>query len=96
MTDCNLTNSEGTPDITPVEGLRDKPGGRDPDEVENDKSSPLTVGMMENDSPTDLIYVELGYENEVRRVRTVNERENDRSLLTSFEALIVTDCNLTN
>ena len=48
------------PDMIPVDESIDRPIGRDPDEVENDKSSPLTVGMMENDSPTDLIYVELG------------------------------------
>ena len=56
----------------------------------------MTIGVIENGLFLVRIYVELGYENEVRRVRTVNERENDRSLLTSFEALIVTDCNLTN
>ena len=42
--------------MTPVEGLRDKPVGRDPDEIENDKSSPMTVGEIENGSSLDRIY----------------------------------------
>ena len=46
--------------MTPVEGLRDKPVGRDPDEVENDKSSPLIEGEIENGSFLDRTYVELG------------------------------------
>ena len=46
--------------MTPVEGLRDKPVGRDPDEVENDKSSPSIEGEIENGSFLDRTYVELG------------------------------------
>ena len=46
--------------MTPVEGLRDKPVGRDPDEVENDKSSPLIEGEIENGSFLDRTYVESG------------------------------------
>ncbi len=60
MTDCNLTNSEGTPDITPVEGLRDKPGGRDPDEVENERLSPLIEGVAENGLFFDRTYKDCG------------------------------------
>ncbi len=36
--------------MTPVEVLRDNPIGRDPDEIENESSSPSTVGEIENDS----------------------------------------------
>ena len=60
--------------MTPVEGLRDKPVGRDPDEVENDKSSPLIEGEIENGSYLDRVYEDSGYENEVMRVRTLNVR----------------------
>ena len=41
---------EGIPYIIPVVELRDKPIGRDPEMIENDSSSPLTIGMIENDS----------------------------------------------
>ena len=53
--DCNRTNRDGVPDITPVDGLRDNPSGSDPEVIENDRSSPLTVGEMENDTPDDRI-----------------------------------------
>ena len=39
--------------MTPVEVLRDNPIGRDPDEIENESSSPSTVGITENDSSID-------------------------------------------
>ena len=90
------TDWEGVPNIIPFEGLKDRPTGRDPDMIENDKSSPSTVGEIENGSFLFRTYVESGYENEVMDWRTVNERENDLSLLTSFEALIVTDWDKTN
>ena len=48
VTYCDFTNWEGNPDMTPVEGLRDKPVGRDPDMTENDKPSPLIEGVAEN------------------------------------------------
>ena len=60
VTDWDDTDWEGIPEMTPVEGLRDKPVGRDPDEVENDKSSPLIEGEIENGSFLDRTYVELG------------------------------------
>ena len=47
VTDWDKTNSEGVPDIVPFEGLKDKPLGRDPDEIENDKSSPSIEGVIE-------------------------------------------------
>ena len=34
--------------MTPVEGLRDRPIGSDPDEIENDKPSPEMEGVAEN------------------------------------------------
>ena len=36
--------------MIPVVELRDRPIGRDPDEIENESSSPSTVGEIENDS----------------------------------------------
>ena len=60
VTDRDKTNREGIPDIIPVVELRDKPVGRDPDEVENDKSSPSIEGEIENGSFLDRTYVELG------------------------------------
>ena len=60
VTDWDMMNWEGIPDIIPVVELRDKPVGRDPDMIENESSSPSTVGEIENDSPADWTYVELG------------------------------------
>ena len=88
VTDWDDTNWEGIPYIIPVVELRDKPGGRDPEMIENDSSSPLIVGMIENELFFDRTYEDKGYENEEMGVITVNERENDWSL-TWFEALIV-------
>ena len=34
--------------MIPVVELRDRPIGRDPDEIENESSSPSTEGVMEN------------------------------------------------
>ena len=34
--------------MIPVEGLRDRPVGRDPDMIENERSFPSTEGMIEN------------------------------------------------
>ena len=50
VTDWDDTNWEGIPYIIPVVELRDRPIGRDPEMIENDSSSPLTVGTIENDS----------------------------------------------
>ena len=38
--------------MTPVDGLRFNPIGREPDDTVNEISSPLTEGVTENDSPT--------------------------------------------
>ena len=53
VTDWDDTDWEGVPDIIPVDWLRDRPMGRDPDVIEKDRPSPLTVGMIENDSSID-------------------------------------------
>ena len=45
--------------------------------IENDSSSPLIVGMIENELFFDRTYEDKGYENEEMGVITVNEREND-------------------
>ena len=50
MTNCDITNWEGVPDIIPVVELIYRPMGRDPDVIENDSWSLLTVGVIENDS----------------------------------------------
>jgi len=54
------TDWEGVPNIIPFEGLKDRPIGRDPEVIENDKSSPSTVGEIENGSFLFRTYVELG------------------------------------
>ena len=60
VTDWDDTDWEGVPNIIPFEGLKDRPTGRDPDMIENDKSSPSTVGEIENGSFLFRTYVELG------------------------------------
>ena len=50
ITDLDIMNWEGIPEMTPFVELRMSPVGSDPDKSENDISSPLTVGVMENDS----------------------------------------------
>ena len=95
VTDWDDTEWEGIPDIIPFDELSNRPIGRDADETENDKLSPVTVGVMKNDSSIDRVYENWGYENEEIGVRTVNERENNR-LLTSLDALIVIDWDITN
>ena len=39
--------------MSPVEGSRLSPVGRDPDDIENEGLSPLTEGGIEHDSPVD-------------------------------------------
>ena len=43
------SNWEGDPEMIPVVELRDRPIGRDPEMIENDSSSPSTVGATENE-----------------------------------------------
>ena len=93
VTDWDDTDWEGVPDIIPVDWLRDRPMGRDPDVIENESWSPLIVGVMENSLSFVRTKEDWEYENEVMDWRIVNERESDRSL-TSFEALIVTDWDI--
>ena len=47
VTDWDDTVWEGIPYIIPVVELRDRPGGRDPEMIENDSSSPSTEGVIE-------------------------------------------------
>ena len=56
VTDWDDTDWEGIPDMIPVDELRDRPIGRDPDMIENESWSPLTVGEIENDSFLDRTY----------------------------------------
>ena len=53
VTDWDDTDWEGVPDIIPVVELRDSPIGSDPDVIENETSSSLTVGMIETGSSLD-------------------------------------------
>ena len=53
MTDWDMMDWKGKPDITPVDWLRVIPIGSDPDMIENNRLSPLTVEEIENDSFTD-------------------------------------------
>ena len=46
VTDWDDTNWEEIPYIIPVVELRDRPIGRDPDIMENDRSSPSQVGLV--------------------------------------------------
>ena len=48
VTDWDDIDWEGVPDIIPVEGLSDRSIGRDPDMIENESWSPLTIGVIEN------------------------------------------------
>ena len=50
VTDREEITWEGDPEMTPVDWLRTNPIGRDPDEIENETSSPLTEGVIENGS----------------------------------------------
>ena len=50
VTDWDDTNWEEIPYIIPVVELIYRPMGRDPDVIENDSWSLLTVGVIENDS----------------------------------------------
>ena len=49
VTDWEESNWEGDPEMIPVVELRDRPIGRDPEMIENDNSSPSTVGATENE-----------------------------------------------
>ena len=60
VTDLDDTDWEGVPDIIPVVELRDRPIGRDPDETENESSSPLIEGMIETGSSLDRTYDDWG------------------------------------
>ena len=53
VTDWDDIDWEGVPEIIPVVELRDSPIGRDPAMIENERSSPLTVGMIETGSSLD-------------------------------------------
>ena len=49
VTDWDDIAWEGIPEMIPVDELRDRPIGSDPDVIENDSSSPSTVGATENE-----------------------------------------------
>ena len=89
VTDWDMTDWEGVPDIIPFEGLKDRPVGSDPDMIENESSSPLIEGEIENGSYLDRVYEDSGYENEVMRVSTLNMSMTGLSF-TWLNALIVT------
>ena len=70
--DWDDTDWEGVPDMIPVVELRDRPIGRDPDEIENESSSPSTEGVMENSLSFVRTKEDWEYENEVMDWRIVN------------------------
>ena len=94
VTDWDDTDWKGNPEITPFDELSDRPTGRDPDEIENESSSPSTEGVVEYGSFFDRTYEDWEYENKEIGVRMVNERENDW-LLTWFDALRMTNRAIT-
>ena len=49
VSDCDDIDWEGVPDIIPDEESIERPDGRDPEVIENDRLSPLIVGEIEND-----------------------------------------------
>ena len=90
VTDWDDTDCNEVPEITPVDGLIDRSIGSDPEMIEKEIWSPLTVGEIENGLFFARTYEARGYENEEIGVRTVNLRLHDWTL-TSLIALIVTD-----
>ena len=48
VTNWDMMDWEGVPDMIPVDWFRMSPVGRDPDVIEKETSSPLTVGEIEN------------------------------------------------
>ena len=54
VTDWDDNDWEGDPEMIPFDELSDNPIGRDPDEIENESLSPLTVGQRENGTPFDI------------------------------------------
>ena len=95
VTDWDDTDWEGIPDMIPVDELRDRPIGRDPDMIENESWSPLTEGVIENGWYFDRTYDDWRYENEEIGVITVNERTTV-SFAVPLTASIVTDWDDTN
>ena len=49
VTNWDIIEWEGEPDMIPDVELSDNPIGSDPDEIENERPSPSTVGEKEND-----------------------------------------------
>ena len=88
VTDRDVSNWEGVPEIVPVDELRTRPEGRDPDTTENIAPSPLIRGVTENTCPWAMIYSDCEYENDVIGLRMVNVRENVL-LFTLFSAWTV-------
>ena len=50
VTNWDDTNWDGIPDMIPVDGLINRPLGRDPETIVNEESSTLIVGVIENGS----------------------------------------------
>ena len=60
VTERDDTDLEGVPDTNPVVRLSDRPMGRDPEVMENDKSSPFTVGVIATGLSLDRVYCDWG------------------------------------
>ena len=50
VTDWEETDWEGIPEIIPEVRLRERPSGRDPSMIENERLSPLNEGLIMNNS----------------------------------------------
>ena len=71
VTNWDIIEWEGEPDMIPDVELSDNPIGSDPDEIENESSSPSTEGVMENSLSFVRTKEDWEYENEVMDWLTV-------------------------
>ena len=56
ITDWEEMDWDGIPDIIPDDELRERPVGRNPEMMENDRLSPVIEGMMENGLSFNMTY----------------------------------------
>ena len=56
VTDWEEMDWDGIPDIIPDDELRERPVGRNPEMMENDRLSPVIEGMMENGLSFNMTY----------------------------------------
>ena len=56
VTDWDDIDWDGIPEMIPVDESIDNPIGRDPDEIVNERPSPLIEGMIENEGEWKSVY----------------------------------------